>query len=277
MGRETVVSPAPPGAGRTEDWASPPPAVSFFAGVTAGIWSRIQYRQISNYAQWVNTNTGTGGTFATEVYNGAPCYNFSASVGTVPGTGQAMRTIEPSIVPIFAACVPGVMNGGPAQALQVVRMYCNLALPGVPLSDQDYGFECLFTNGTGAVSSIIHDNAPGFGWIRRASGAVSFIVNGGSGLSFHDIANPSGFDVTQLNSYEFMIIQGTPTAATQLQAKINGTKFFTFTWDVGTILPTFNAAYGQAMVEWINYAGNNIQSHMQATRWIAAPTFQDTL
>jgi hypothetical protein len=279
MPRETVTSPTPPGAGRYFGLGTPGVG-SYFGGVGANAAFRQNAGQQSSWcitALFVANGAGAGNGLV--VYEGAPCQSLICAVATVPGTGVAGRPSNsgpPTYVPL---CPAGTFNSGPANPWNVYRTWANIAFLGTPAADQDYGIEVLFLaalNG-GANSSIIHDNAPGCGWVKRASGKISFIVNGSGGLAFNDIVTPAGFDPTVFNSYEIIFTGATATQPSTIQALVNGVVYFTFPYSAGNTLPNYNAACGQMYVQVINYAGSNIVMNYQYWAHVLAPTFQDSL
>lgn len=274
---ETVLSPPVPGAGRTHDWMWPVPAVSYFAGASAGVYSRTQYRASSNYVQYNTNLTGVGGAIAPALYQGTPVYSLTSGVATVPGTGPsthfAFNAGLPS--PSVPLGIAGIINGGSADPRHVVRTWAILAFVGTPAADQDFGFE-LLCPANANTTSIIHDNAQGFGWIKRASGAISFIVNGPGGLAFHDVVPAAGFNASLLNAYEMRLTAATVTAPASLVGLVNGQTLFTANWAAGTALPVYNAALGQLQMELINYGGNNLAMHCQSFKFVTAPTLQNT-
>lgn len=275
--RETANSLVAPGAGRTCDiiW----PSQSTMGGANLAVYSRVQYRAQASINTCGESITGTGAALGVALYKGALCYTLSAAVATVPGTGisipiqQVQTSWAPN--PVLAARTGFVGSG--AITRQVSRIWANLAFVGTPASDQDFGLEFTCPPATTQPQTIIHGAIPGFGFVRRASGALSVVVLGPNGQIFNDVATPADYDPTVFNAYEFQITNPTATADATLACLLNGIVVHTETWGAGTNLPGYNAALAQPGIQLINYGGNNLSLNVQMWRFVTAPTLLDTL
>lgn len=265
---ESVTPTLPAGAGRIMDWIFPDP-FSHDANIPVQMRSRNSQGDASVGAGEVVAVSG-GGSVTWGVLNGVDCGGFNCGAGgqcsifRFPNAGFFhVKTSKNNILPAV-------------DDLSAKRHITTMAMQSPPNAGLDYGVE--YTRR--ASTRILADGNDGWGILLIDAVTARFLARGPNGLVSQDFAVN---DTTKLHTYEFRIVDATPTTEAQLQLLIDGNvqalAAASTNWGPGTNLPPSSNVGG--IVGWqciiTPVAGNANRLNVYQQRLIQAPSLLMTL